>query len=114
MNSSFILLAQEAADQAAQGNPLGNSWIMFLVIIVLFWVLLIRPQRKAQKEQQARMNALKKGDKVVTTAGIHGTVVYVGDTTVNVEVADGITMKFEKPAIAHVQKKDKVDSQPAS
>lgn len=105
---NFTILAQEAGAAAAQsqeGSVWGQQWIMFVIIGVLFWVLLIRPQRKAQKEQQERMSSLRKGDKVVTTAGMHGTVVYVDDNTVNVQVSEGVTIKFEKAAIAHVQKK---------
>lgn len=107
------ILAQEApaapADPNAQQGPgslLGHPIVMVFVIIILFWVLILRPNKKREKEQQERINAIKKGDKVITNAGIHGTVVYVDDNTVNVQVADNVTIKFEKMAVAHVQKKN--------
>lgn len=108
------ILAQDAApaptaDPNTPQGPasfLSNPMVMVFVVIILFWVLIMRPQKKREKEQQERINAIKKGDKVITNAGIHGTVVYVDDNTVNVQVADNVTIKFEKMAVAHVQKKN--------
>lgn len=99
------ILAQ-AADAAQQSGGGIHPVILIVVMALLFWVLLIRPQRKAQKEQQERQSSLKKGDKVITSAGIHGSVIYVDTNTVTVQVAEGVNMKFEKSAIVHVQKKD--------
>ncbi len=79
--------------------------MMFVIIIVLFWVLLIRPQRKAQKEQQARLAALQRGDKVITNAGIHGFVEKVNDTSVSLKIAEGVVIEVEKMAIVSVDKK---------
>ncbi len=102
--AQFTTLAEAAAPAGESGGM--NPIILIVVMALLFWVLLIRPQRKAQKEQQARQSALKKGDKVITTAGIHGSVIYVDTNTVTVQVAEGVNMKFEKSAIVHVVKKD--------
>lgn len=103
---SFLAQAQGAAPQAGQqgGGFLGSPIIMLVVFVVIFWVLLIRPQRKAQKQQAERLKALSKGDKVITNAGIHGTLEYVGDTTVSLKVADGVTIKLEKNAVVHIDK----------
>jgi preprotein translocase subunit YajC len=108
---SILAQAAQAAGQA-EGQPagvegfLGNPLVMIVAICVIFWVLIIRPQKKAQKEQQERLAAMDKGDKVITTAGIHGTVSHIDEKTVSIQVASGVTIKFEKSAIIHVQKQD--------
>ncbi len=70
-------------------------------------MLFIRPQRKAQKEQQARINSLKVGSKVITNAGIHGVVRKVSDATVGLEIASGLEITLQKEAIAHVLNAEK-------
>ena len=82
----------------------GGPMFMFVVIIILFWVMLIRPQRKAQKEQQARIASLQRGDKVVTNAGLHGFIEKVNDRTVSLKIAEGVIVELEKNAIVHVEK----------
>ena len=82
----------------------GGPMFMFVVIIILFWVMLIRPQRKAQKEQQARIASLQRGDKVVTNAGLHGFIEKVNERTVSLKIAEGVIVELEKNAIVHVEK----------
>ena len=107
---NFMILAQQQAAQATQASGLSaifqNPMFMIVIMAVLFWVLLIRPQRKAQKAQQERLSALAKGDKVITSAGIHGHVIHVGDTSITLQIADGVNVTLEKSAVIHVQKKD--------
>ncbi len=117
MIQSLFLMAQAAAPaapatgDAAQQAPsgiasfLGSGPFMLVIFIIIFYVILIRPQRKAQKEHQARIQSLKKGDRVVTNAGIHGTIEFVGDTTVNVKIAEGTTIKLEKNSVSFVDNK---------
>ena len=92
--------------QQAQPSPLGSPLVMLVIMVVLFYFLLIRPQQKQRKEQQARINALQNGDKVVTTAGIHGIVHNIKDKTVSIKVAEGTMIEFDKMAITQVTKKD--------
>ena len=69
----------------------GSMWttfIMFGAIILIFYFLIIRPQKKRDKETQAMLDALKKGDKIITIGGIHGTVVAVKEKTVVIKVDD--------------------------
>ena len=88
-----LILLQEAA-------PKGNSlWIWMIVILVLMWILMMRPQRKKEMEEQKFRNALKKGDRVVFSGGIYGKVHSVNDHTVEVEVANGVIMEVEKSMI---------------
>jgi preprotein translocase subunit YajC len=97
-----------AATPATQGpqSIIGHPMFMMVVMIVLFYFLLIRPQQRQRKEQAARIAALKTGDKVITTAGLHGIVHNVKDTTVMIKVAEGTNLEFDKASIASVAKKD--------
>lgn len=92
--------------QQPQGGFLGSPLMMLLLMIVMFYFLLIRPQQKQRREQMERINALETGDKVVTTAGIHGIVHNIKDKTVIVKVAEGTMIEFDKPAITSVTKRD--------
>jgi preprotein translocase subunit YajC len=79
------------------------SLIPFLLIFIIFYFLLIRPQQKKQKQQQALLNALKKGDKVVTTSGIWGTITNLGKETVTLQIADNTKIKMQRENIARVR-----------
>lgn len=85
---------------------LGRPEFMIVIMIVMFYFLLIRPQQRQRKEQAARIAALKNGDKVITTAGIHGLVHNVKEATVMIKVAEGTMLEFDKAAIATVTKKE--------
>jgi preprotein translocase subunit YajC len=99
-----------AAAPTGNQNILGNPLVMMGLMVVMFYFLLIRPQRRQRKEQAARIAALKSGDKVITTAGLHGIVHNVKDTTVLVKVAEGTNLEFDKAAIASVAKKESKES----
>ena len=88
-----------------QGDPKNQSplpsMIMIGGIIVVFWLFMIRPQAKKAKDQKAYIDNLKKGDKIVTIAGIHATVNKVNeDGTLQIEVSPGSYLKIEKSAIS--------------
>lgn len=94
----------------------GSMWttfIMFGAIILIFYFLIISPQKKRDKEAQAMIDALKKGDKVITIGGIHGTVVAVKEKTVVLKVDDNARIEFLKTAISTVTNKDAVKSAPS-
>lgn len=111
MIAHLLILAQEAAPAApagAQGAPAGGVTGMFvptILIFVMFYFILIRPQRKQQKAQEEMRKTLGKGDKVVSAGGIHGLVTGTTDKTVSVKVSDGISLKFDRSAIASVNPK---------
>lgn len=81
-------------------SPQITQYLMFGLIFIVFYFFMIRPQIKKQKDQKKYVEEMKKGDKVVTTAGIHGKVVEIGDITVIVEVDNGVKIKFDKSAIS--------------
>ncbi len=101
---SFIpfLQAGGAGSASTSGNLIG-SLLPFLLIIVIFYLFLIRPQNKKQKETQKMLDALKKGDKVITIGGIHGTVSSVKENTVIVKVDDDCKLEFNRTAISSVE-----------
>jgi preprotein translocase subunit YajC len=91
----------------AGGNPEGSLFstlIMFALIIGIFYFLILRPQQKRQKDRQKLLDAVKKGDKVVTAGGMHGTVAGLDEKTVLLQVSDNVKMKFERSAISTIVK----------
>lgn len=102
---NIILMAQPTGDEAA--NPL-MSFLPLLLIIVVFYFFMIRPQVKRQKETRKFREALKKGDKVVTTGGIYGKISEVKETVIVLEIAKDVLIKVDKNGII----KDMSDAQP--
>jgi preprotein translocase subunit YajC len=99
-----FILAQ--ASPAAPASPGGgfSMFIPFIFIFVIMYFVMIRPQARRQKEQQKLISALKTGDRVVTSSGIHGLIANVKDSTVIVKVADNVKIEMDKAAIANVAK----------
>ncbi len=89
--------------EGAAANPTAGQYIStFLPLILMFAVfyfLLIRPQQKKQKIRNAMLNSLKKGDKVVTIGGIHGTIMELTDDTVVLRVNDATKITFDRSAV---------------
>jgi preprotein translocase subunit YajC len=99
MNTLAIILLQ-AAKGTGQGSPsMMTSLLPLLLVFVIFYFFMIRPQMKRQKEMNNFRSAISKGDKVVTTGGIYGKVVEVSDTTVVVEIANDVKVKVDKSAV---------------
>jgi preprotein translocase subunit YajC len=96
MNQMFQILM--APPQGGEQNPLVSLWPLLLIIVV-FYLFMIRPQVKKQKELKQYRQALQNGDKVITTGGIYGKIVGVSDQTVILEVEDQSRIKVDKNAI---------------
>ena len=77
-----------------------GQFLPMLLIIVVFYFFMIRPQMKKSKDHKKYVEELKKGDKVITTSGIHGKIVDLNDTTFLVEVESGTKIRFEKSSIS--------------
>jgi len=97
-----LLLAQAAT--GPEQPPVLFQFLPLIIIAVLFYFLLIRPQQKKQKEHEKLVAGVKTGDKVVTAGGIHGIVANVKETTFLVKVADNVKIEFDKSAITSVTK----------
>ena len=101
----FDVLLQAATQAAGQGAGKGNmlmSIVPFVLIFVVFYFFLIRPQNKKQKETQKMISALKKGDKVVTIGGIHGVVTNTKEETIVIRVDDNAKIEINRSAVASV------------
>ena len=89
-----------APDGGESGGP--NPMILFGIIIVLFYVVMIGPERKQRKKREEMLAAVKKGDEVMLTSGIYGTIANLGDDTVKVQVSDGVRIKVARSSIQTV------------
>ncbi|MBW1752881.1 MAG: preprotein translocase subunit YajC [Deltaproteobacteria bacterium] len=86
-----------AAGQQAGGF---SSFIPLILMFVIFYFLLIRPQQKKSKEHREMISNIKKGDRIVTSGGIHGDVTHVGETTMTVKIADKVRVKLARGNVA--------------
>lgn len=102
--SALFFLAQTTAPQPAPPSGAGML-VPMIAIFAIMYFLIIRPQNKRQKELATRVSALKTGDKVVTTGGIHGIVANVKEgATLSLKIADNVKIEVDKTAIASVEK----------
>jgi preprotein translocase subunit YajC len=97
-----ILLAQAAP--GPEQPPMLFQFMPLIIIAVLFYFLLIRPQQKKQKEHEKLVAGVKTGDKVVTAGGIHGIVANLKETTILLKVADNVKIEVDKNSITSVSK----------
>jgi preprotein translocase subunit YajC len=93
-----LILLDVAADGTQQGNP-WSFWIMMILIFVVFYFFMIRPQTKKQKELQKQREAMKKGDKVVTAGGIYGEIKEVQENAFIITIAKDVTIKVNKESV---------------
>ena len=98
MNILFIILQQ----QTDGTTSLISSLLPFILIILVFYFLILRPQQRKQKEREKLLSGVQKGDKVITTGGIHGTVEGIEDNTILVKISDNVKVKMEKGAISTI------------
>jgi preprotein translocase subunit YajC len=82
------------------------GYIFILVLLLLMWFLLIRPQRRRQLDQQRMIGALAVGKEIVTAGGLYGTVTALEDDEVRIEIADGVEVRVAKRAIAGIMSED--------
>jgi len=91
--------AQDAA--AAQGGGVFQ-FLPLLILIVVFYVLILRPQQKRAKEQKAMIDALQKNDEIVTSGGLMGRVQKVGDNSLGIEIAENIVVQIQRSSVQSV------------
>ena len=91
-----------AAAGAGEAPPAWIQWLPIIGMILIFWFLIIRPQMKRQKEHQAKVAGLKKGDQVVTAGGLVGKVHKVDDTYAEIDLAQGVRVKAVKSTIGDI------------
>lgn len=96
--------APGGAAAPAGGMAAFQQVIPLVFMFAIFYFLLIRPQQKKAKEHKALLDALKKGDNVITAGGVHGKISAVDDTIVSLEIASGVIIRITKSYIAAVKK----------
>jgi len=102
-----FLITPAWAQAGAQGDPI-MSFLPLVIIFVLFYFLLIRPQQKRQKEHRQMVDALEVGQEVVTGGGVLGKVTAVSDLWVTVEIANGVSVKVQRQTVAALMPKDTI------
>lgn len=102
LNLAVTFLMAPPGEGGTGGGSLMSTVIMLGSIVAIFYFMILRPQQKRQKERERLLSALKKGDKVITSGGLHGSIAGLDDKTALVQVSDTVKMKFERSAIATV------------
>ena len=100
-----LLMSPPSSTGGDQGNPI-TAFLPIILIALIFYFLIYRPQKKRQKDREALVKQIEKGDKVITASGIHGTVTQVEDSTVLLQVSDNTKIRIEKSAIGTVNPKN--------
>jgi len=98
---AYAMGAPGGAAGQSGGGGFGGLFMM-LIIFGIFYFILIRPQQKKMKEHKKMVEALKKGDKVIISGGVYGTVAGVGAETLKVEIADGVKVKVARGSVGTV------------
>jgi preprotein translocase subunit YajC len=105
MTNTFLMTAVQAGDASSGGSSVA-AFVNFLMPMVLifgiFYILVLRPQNRRVKEHRAAINAVKKGDDVITGGGIRGRVTKVGDEEAEVEIANGVRVRVVKSTLTQV------------
>src|SRR5215475_9634282 len=94
-----------AMAQAPNGGGSGavmTQLLFFAAIFAIFYFLLIRPQQRQRKDRESMLGAVKKGDRVVTSSGMHGTVVGLSENTMTLKVADSVRLDFDRSALGRI------------
>lgn len=98
------------AQTAAGTTPGLTDFLPLIIIGILFWFMLIRPQMKRSKEQKQMLSELSKGDEIITASGQVGKVVKIGEQYVSLEIADGVTTHVQKQSIQTLLPKGTIKS----
>ncbi len=99
-----ILLAMAPQGGEGGGGSLISTVIMFGAIFAIFYFMIIRPQQKRAKEREKLLSNIEKGDKIITSGGVHATIVGIEEKTVLIEIAPNVKVKIERSAIGSVIK----------
>lgn len=100
----LLAMAPPPDGSGGGGGSLISTLIMFGAIFAIFYFMIIRPQQKRAKEREKLLSAIQKGDKVVLTSGLYGTVAGLEEKTCLIDVGNNVKMKFDRSAIASVIK----------
>ncbi|MBK2123920.1 preprotein translocase subunit YajC [Fangia hongkongensis] len=108
--SSVLLLSTSAFAAGEASGSAMSSILMLVAFFAIFYFLLIRPQMKRNKEQRKMLSEIAKGDEVMTTGGIVGKIVKVGENYTELEISDNVIVKIQKSAVSGVLPKGAVQT----
>ena len=86
-------------------NPVQSQLIAIILIFVVFYFLLIRPQKKVQDDHRKMIVSLKKNDEIITSGGIHGIIANVKEATITLKVDDNVKVEVQKSSVASIKRK---------
>ncbi len=104
MNLFKLAFFAQTAAQPQQATGALIMLPMYLIIFAVFYIFLIRPQKKKEAEHAQLLGQLKKNDQVITSGGIHGTVVNVKDSSIIIKIDDNVKVEFQKSSVSIVKK----------
>jgi preprotein translocase subunit YajC len=101
-HAADLAFAASAPPGAGGSGAVLTQLVFFAAIFAIFYFLLIRPQQRQRRERDTMLSAIKKGDRVVTTSGMHGTITSLNDQTVILRITDQVKVEFDRTAIGRV------------
>lgn len=104
-------LAAAKADGGGAGGAMMQLLLLFGAMYMIFWVLVIRPQRKQQRQRREMLSDLKKNDRVLTSGGIFGTITQVREGDVTLKIDDNVRVRLAKSAVTEVIRPERADAQ---
>lgn len=112
--SNIAYALGQGGGATGQGGGGFSAFVPIIIMFVIFYFLLIRPQQKKTKDHREMLNQLKKGDRIVTGGGIHGRITGVSDTTLTVEIADKVRVKMNRGNVSSILSATAAPSPPAA
>jgi preprotein translocase subunit YajC len=103
---NLLIAMAPQGGSGAGGGSMVSTFVMFGAIFLIFYFMIIRPQQKRAKEREKLLSSVEKGDKVITSGGVHGTVAGVEEKTILLQVTENVKLKIERSAISTILNKD--------
>ena len=103
---NLLIAMAPQGGSGAGGGSMVSTFVMFGAIFLIFYFMIIRPQQKRAKEREKLLSSIEKGDKVITSGGVHGTVAGVEEKTILLQVTENVKLKIERSAIATILNRD--------
>ena len=103
---NLLIAMAPQGGSGAGGGSMVSTFVMFGAIFLIFYFMIIRPQQKRAKERAKLLSSIEKGDKVITSGGVHGTVAGVEEKTILLQVTENVKLKIERSAISTILNRD--------
>ena len=103
---NLLIAMAPQGGSGAGGGSMVSTFVMFGAIFLIFYFMIIRPQQKRATEREKLLSSIEKGDKVITSGGVHGTVAGVEEKTILLQVTENVKLKIERSAITTILNRD--------